>query len=302
MKEMPILAVMGVILLLMVLSAIFRSREIRSKAESERLGQKAVISVPAPDPARFASLQIIPQGRDAAQMVYIEGGEVLRGTDEEIGEFDERPVRKIKLSPYLIDLKEVNNIQYQKFVKMTHRHQPEVMVFFDDISYLFEPTQPAVGVSWFDAAAYCAWNGKRLPTEAEWEYAASGKDQRPGRWPWGPDFKAGYANIRGGEDGFAYSAPVGTFEAGRSSFGLYETAGNVAEWVWDWYDEFFYKEGQVTLPSGPDEGKTKVVRGGSWDNTANDTRTTKRHAVAPYRKEATIGFRCAMDPPTGGSE
>ena len=74
-------------------------------------------------------------------------------------------------------------------------------------------------------------------------------------------------------------------------------AGNVEEWVSDWYEEFFYKEGQVTLPSGPDTGNTKVVRGGSWESSPGMARTTKRHTVAPYRKEAGIGFRCAMDSP-----
>jgi formylglycine-generating enzyme required for sulfatase activity len=293
MKELPVLAVVGIILFLMVLSSIFRMREIRSSVTSARLRQTGVVSVPPPDPARFASLTIEPRGKDKAAMVYLRAGEVIRGTEDPIGEFDEQPVRIITLAPYWIDLKEVSNQHYQTFVKKTNRRQQEVMVFFDDVSHIFKPTLPAIGVSWFDAEAYCQWNGKRLPTEAEWEYAAHA-GHYPGRWPWGDTFLQGYANVLGEEDGFAYTAPVGSFEAGRSDFGLYETAGNVAEWVSDWYDEFFYKEGQVTLPAGPETGSTKVIRGGSWGSTANDTRTTKRNAVAPYRTEATIGFRCAI--------
>ncbi len=293
-KEGPALIILGVVLLLMLISSIFRMRAIRSDAVSARTSQKAVVPVPPHDPARFASLNIVAHGGDPAPMVYIEGGAVTRGTEDETGEFDERPVRTITLLPYWIDLKEVSNAQYQKYVKMTKRPAQEVMVFYDDVSYLYGPTLPAVGVSWSDAEAYCSWNGKRLPTEAEWEYAARGADSDP--WPWGGAFKEGYANVRGGEDGFAYSAPVDAFEAGRSDFGLYQTAGNVAEWVSDWYDEFFYKDGQVTLPRGPDDGKVKVIRGGSWDSIPNDTRVTKRNAVAPHRKEATVGFRCVMDP------
>jgi formylglycine-generating enzyme required for sulfatase activity len=173
-------------------------------------------------------------------MVLIPAEKVVRGTEEEIGEFDERPVRIVTLSPYWIDLKEVTHAQYQKFIEKTGRHRQEVMVFYDDVALLYAPELPAVGVSWFDAQDYCAWNGKRLPTEAEWEYAAGGNGR--GGWPWGETFLKGYANIRDGEDGFAYTAPVGSYEVGRSHFGLYDVAGNVGEWVEDWYDEFFYKE------------------------------------------------------------
>ncbi len=297
MKEGPVLSILGIILLGMVISSIFRMREIRHEAESARTNQRAVVTAPAQDPSRFDPIKITAFGRDSAAMVFIPGGEVIRGTEAEIGEFDERPARNITLSAYFIDLKEVSNMQYQKFIEKTNRHKQEVMIFFDDVSYLFEPNLPAVGVTWFDADAYCRWNGKRLPTEAEWEHSAGGNGL--GGWPWGVVFIEGAANLRGEQDGFAYSAPVDSFDAGRSPYGLYNMAGNAEEWVSDWYEEFFYKEGQVTLPSGPDTGNTKVVRGGSWESSPGMARTTKRHTVAPYRKEAGIGFRCAMDSPAG---
>ena len=295
MREGPVLAVLGIVMLGMVLSSVVRMREIRSNSESTRTHQRPRASVPEPDPERFSHLTISSHGKDSSPMVSIHPEQVMQGTNEEIGEIDERPARNITLAPYFIDLKEVTNAQYQTFVQQTNRHRQEVMVFYDDPSHLYKPTLPAVGISWFDARDYCTWHGKRLPTEAEWEYAAGGDGR--GRWPWGETFLEGYANIRDGEDGYAYSAPVGSYEVGRSRFGLYEMAGNVSEWVEDWYDEFFYKEGQVTRPAGPSEGANKVVRGGSWDNTANDTRTTRRFAIAPHRKEATVGFRCAMDAP-----
>ena len=293
MKEGPILAVLGVIMFLMIFSSIVRMKEIRSDSKSARTNQPPRVSVPEADPARFLGLTISLHGRDPSKMVYIPAEKVPQGTNDEIGEIDERPARTVTISPYFIDLNEVTNAQYQAFIKQTNRHRQEVMVFYDDPAYLYEPTLPAVGVSWFDARDYCAWNGKRLPTEAEWEYASGGNGQ--GRWPWGDTFIEGYANVRDGRDGYAYSAPVGSYEIGRSNFGLYDAAGNVGEWVEDWYEEFFYKEGQITHPLGPPEGTTKVIRGGSWDHVANDTRNTKRFAVAPHRKEATVGFRCAMD-------
>ena len=229
-------------------------------------------------------------------MVHIRGGKIGMGTKEEIGEFDEKPFREVTIRPYFIDLYEITNAQYRQFAEKTNRRRQEVMVFLDDTKTLLDdPALPAVGVSWFDANAYCVWDGKRLPTEAEWEHAARGDDLR--QWPWGEQFLDGYANTRGEDDGFAYTAPVGHFEAGRSPFGLYDMAGNVSEWVFDWYDEFFYKEGQITMPKGPDFGDAKVVRSGSWDQSPGDTRVTKRQAVTPNRKEATIGFRCAMDAP-----
>ena len=296
MKETSILIGLGIVLSIMMIYSVIRVKEIRSEREEARSRQTQVVKAPPVDPSRFTHLRIAKLGKDHAPMVFISEGIFWMGTQTEIGEFDEKPPREVTIHSYFIDLYEVSNAQYQKFVEETRRHRQEVMVFFDDVSVLFQPALPAVGVSWFDANAYCGWSEKRLPTEAEWEHAARGEDQR--QWPWGERFIEGSANIRGGEDGFTYTSPVGGYEAGRSPFGLYDMSGNVLEWVFDWYSEFFYKEGQVTLPKGPDEGMTKTLRGGSWDNSMNDTRTTKRYAVAPYRKEATIGFRCAMDAPS----
>ncbi|MEK7747536.1 MAG: SUMF1/EgtB/PvdO family nonheme iron enzyme [Nitrospirota bacterium] len=296
MKEGPILSALGIVMIFMVISAIMRTREVRHDAKSARLRQSGVVKVIPVDPNRFNHLKIAQVGRVPSPMVFIEASSVIRGTESELGQFDERPMRNVTLSPYWIDLTEVNNQQYQKFSEKTGRPKQEVMIFFDDESVLYAPNLPAVGVTWFDAQAFCGWNGKRLPTEAEWEYAAGGNSL--GGWPWNATFEEGYANLRGEEDGFAYTSPVGSYEAGRSPFGLYDMSGNVEEWVLDWYDEFFYKEGQVTLPMGPDTGKTRVVRGGSWESTQNNARNTRRHSVFPHRKEAGIGFRCVMDNPS----
>jgi len=296
MKELHVLAILAVITILLVVNGIYRARTIRQRAKQTHSMQSGIVPQIPSDPNRFSHLKTKNQGLDHALMVYIGGGTVTQGTDMEIGEFDERPARIITLSPYWIDLLEVSNAQYQKFVEHTGQKKPEIVVFFDDLNLLFQPTLPVVGVSWFDAERYCAWAGKRLPTEAEWEHAAGGNGQ--GLWPWGNRVEAGHANMLGLEDGFAYTAPVGSYDAGRSPYGLYDVAGNVAEWVSDWYDEFFYKEGQVTLPRGPDHGTTKIIRGGSWSSAKGDARTTKRHSADPYRKEATMGFRCALSDTT----
>lgn len=296
MKEPPFLIAMGLVFLALVVSGALRGNKLRSDAKAARDRQAPTIVIPPPDPVRFSHLRIAKLGQDAAPMVFIPGGKIGMGTKEEVGEFDEKPFREVTIKSYFIDLYEISNAQYQQFIEKTNRTRQEIMVFLDDTKVLLDPPDfPAVGVSWFDAHAYCIWDGKRLPSEAEWEHAARGDDLR--QWPWGNKFLDGYANLRGEEDGFAYTAPVGHFEAGRSPFGLYDMAGNVSEWVFDWYDEFFYRNGQVTLPRGPDSGIARVVRGGSWDQSSGDVRTTKRQAIAPYRKEATVGFRCAMDAP-----
>ncbi len=292
MREWAVLLFAGFLLFLLVIGFALRMRTGFSQPGQQEI---AAPRPAAADPNRYAHLKTIV-GKDGVPMAMIPAGKFLMGTKEEVGEFDERPPREVTLKGYAIDLYEVSRESYLKFVEATRHRDPEVMVFFDNPKKLeASPRQPVVGVSWDDANAYCRWAGKRLPTEAQWERAARGEDGR--RYPWGEEFLEGHTNVRGGEDGFLYTAPVGSFEAGRSPYGLYDTAGNAAEWVFDWYDEFYYREGQVTLPKGPEKGVARVVRGGSWNDPKGDARTTKRMAIAPSRSEAIIGFRCAVDLP-----
>jgi formylglycine-generating enzyme len=224
-------------------------------------------------------------------MVQIPEGPFTMGSKD--GDPDEAPEHQVYLGTYYMDKKEVTQAEYERFVKMTKRGKPFIPVFEDDQAKILKPELPAMGMSWADADAYCKWAGKRLPTEAEWEKAGRGEGKR--RYPWGDDFGSGHANVDGDEDGFKYLAPPGSFESGRSPYGLYDMTGNVAEWVADTYSEQYYQKTPYRDPLGPEDGQHKVIRGGSWRETYHNARLSKRFQAKMWRTDTTIGIRCAKD-------
>jgi formylglycine-generating enzyme required for sulfatase activity len=235
-----------------------------------------------------ASTEEVPIQED---MVIIPAGPFIRGTT--IGGFDEQPQRTIFLDTFSIDRHEVTNHQYQQFVLATgHRKAAPPARYAKGLGKMRGTNQPVVYVSWDDAMDYCRWKGKRLPTEAEWEKAMRGTDGR--LWPWGNGEMPNGANWARVQDGHELSARVGSFETDKSPYGVMDGAGNVMEWMADWYDEGYYKESLVRNPPSPEHGIYRVLRGGSYTTTGADLRVTSRSKMVPDYRDETIGFRCAI--------
>jgi formylglycine-generating enzyme required for sulfatase activity len=214
-------------------------------------------------------------------MVLVPAREFRMGSNE--GDADEKPVHQVYLDAFYIDKYEVTNALYEKFMQATGRQAP---VYWNDKDYN-TPNQPVVGVSWHDAEAYCQWAGKRLPTEAEWEKAARGTDGRI--YPWGNQWEERKANSSGTADGYQYTAPVGSFETGKSPYGAYDMAGNVWEWVADWYAEKYYQGSPARNPTGPESGQSRVLRGGAWHYNQYYVRASSRNRIIPGHSSQCLG-------------
>ena len=217
---------------------------------------------------------------------------------------DEYPDRLIFLDSYWIDIHEVTNEKYLKFVLATgHRFALDETCETDKCregnlwqGASFPPRinrQPVTQVSWYDADAYCRWRGKRLPSEAEWEKAARGPSGN--LYPWGSGSPKKRATYGRKWRGVFTMTDVGTYSHGASLYGLYDMAGNVWEWVDDWYDLKYYNWGRKKNPRGPAEGEFKVVRGGSWVNHPDTLRSSFRRWSQPEVRFNDTGFRCAKD-------
>lgn len=228
---------------------------------------------------------------DDVPIAVIPAGEFWMGIDGTIGLEDERPRHKVWLDAFSMDLYEVTTRRYARFLADTVRTPPWL---WDSVNLAIHGERPVVGVDWEDAGAYCRWAGKRLPTEAEWEKAARGTDER--KYPWGNQTPtADLANFAVGAR-FSYSQalmPVGRYENAKSPFGLYDMAGNVWEWVQDWYDGAYYERSPDRNPTGPEEGQFKVLRGGSWSELPKYLLTYGRFKLLPNARNSYTGFRCA---------
>lgn len=224
-------------------------------------------------------------------MALVPAGEFLMGSTA--GDPDELPAHKVYVNAFFIDKHQLSVAQYARFLEDTQHEVPP------DWSIMNRPqhrNRPVANVDWAEAEAYCKWAGKRLPTEAEWEKAARGTDGRT--YPWGNQPPTSLLVNAGKETwgNHAVVTPGGSFEEGKSPYGVYDMAGNVWEWVSDWYDQDYYKTGPRHNPTGSPTGEYKVIRGGSWGSAPKDLRSSERETHLPTFRGFGTGFRCAKTP------
>jgi formylglycine-generating enzyme required for sulfatase activity len=251
-----------------------------------RTGQSAQQSPQPTTGLLGATPQVSPIPKQTAApdgMVFVPGGTFKMGRDD--GDELERPAHIVEVRPFFIDRNEVTNEEYQRFISATKRRAPAHWVGgkIPNGQMRF----PVVNVSWGDASAYARWAKKRLPTEAEWEFAARGTDGRV--YPWGSEWKPGYANAGQGRKGRLFE--TGRYAPGASPFGALDMCGNVWEWTAsDFKDYPGHKIASSLVGAG-----LKVIRGGAYDAVLKNATTTYRGAVSPDRAYDKTGFRCARD-------
>ena len=247
----------------------------------------------------FAELKT--EQKTGTGMVSIPAGEFRMGSKE--GGSDEKPVHTVYLDQFLIDKQETTVADYRKCVDAGKCDQPKTGGYYN-WGKTGRDRHPINGVDWFNAKKYCEYAGKRLPTEAEWERAASWKNGKKYKYPSGKssvscaDAVMDDGNKYGGSDadgcGKDRTWPVGSKP--KEINGTYDMAGNVWEWVLDWYDSDYYSRSPRSNPQGPDSGSNRVFRGGGWGSTASDLRGANRSNYVPSHRYYNLGFRCVASP------
>ena len=227
-------------------------------------------------------------GKDGAPAVLIPAGTYVAGDDEN------SPRRELFIDAFYLDQYEVTVGRYARFLKATGSVRPPEE--WETVDLKNGADLPVIGVDWQDAHSYCQWVGRRLPTEAEWERAARGTDER--KYPWGEQPPtADYARFAQKYDNAVYQngvAPVGSHLNGASPFGIQDMAGNAWEWTADWFSDSFPRADRRN-PKGPNSGTSRVLRGGGWYDPADRLVSTKRMHANPEQRDNSIGFRCASD-------
>ncbi len=259
---------------------------------------------------------------DGMVMVYVPAGNFMMGSSDSDSRAasDEKPQHTVYLDAYWIDQTEVTNAMFQKFVQATgYKTDAEKagwswvwdgstwnQVNGADWNHPKGPNTgldglgdyPVVQVSWNDANSYCRWAGARLPTEAEWEKAARGTDGRI--YPWGNDAPtcslANYWPSSSSNGCVGDTQAVGSYPSGASPYGALDMAGNVWEWVADWYSDTYYAISPSSNPPGPSSGQYRVLRGGSWGGSGGSVRSAFRYWDDPADAGSSVGFRCSRSP------
>jgi len=229
--------------------------------------------------------------KDGMTLVYVPEGEFTMGSV--IGKSDEKPVHTVYLDAFWVDKTEVTNSMYSICVNDGECNGPSNTTYYDDSNF---SSHPVVYVSWDDANNYCSWADRRLPTEAEWEKAArwDQENQIKHVYPWGDDIDCSFANYYdGSKQCVGTTTAVGNYPKGASPYGALDMAGNVWEWVADWYDSSYYNKSASSNPLGPNTGQYRVLRGGSWYLNDDDVRSAHRKWSYPTGSSSAFGFRCA---------
>ncbi len=272
-------------------AVLHRARALGGKVITDRTPQgpayRACFADPSGNRVGLWEEKDVAEEETPAELVLISGGEFLMGADSE---GDHYPVHQVRVDSFYMDRHEVTNAQYLRFCQAAGHRLPEfwgMRGFRCGPNY---PNHPVVGVSWRDAAGYAAWCGKRLPTEAEWEYAArgglAGMD-----FPNGESLDPSDGNYN--KSGKGGPVAVGSYRA--NGFGLHDMQGNVVEWVADFYDAAYYASSPAVNPQGPEHGRFRVIRGGGWHSGASCNKVSYRNALPPNWVDFNVGFRCVKD-------
>jgi sulfatase modifying factor 1 len=230
----------------------------------------------------------------AEELVLIRGGEFLMGSD---AEGDHSPVHTVYVESFYMDKYEVTNAQYLAFCEVAGQRLPEFWGMDRFRCGPDYPDHPVVGVSWHDAVEFATWSGKRLPTEAEWEYAARG-GLAGMNYPNGDTLNPSDGNYN--KSGKVGPVAVGSYPA--NGYGLHDVQGNVVEWVWDYYDADYYASSPTSNPRGPESigsrleaARFHVIRGGGWHSGPYCNRVYYRNALPANWVDFNVGFRCVTD-------